>query len=340
MDRSLFAFDYSYVNRLGAFDRPISNPSELLRSDDLQGLLRLCGMRECEINALASDYEYFSALCRSYPMLAGHPVKNALKAFFQAYFPSAEEPNGENAHTIWKMTINDLEEHPRKLSDFLPQNSRALIPWDRLFEISDKLEPMPDLNSLLTLSYTDFSSWRSTLNGVFEAFQQRGCCQILMTLPSEFRFFKPDPYHVSLALAASTRTDEQNSLILSQLFREACEQKLPILFYADCDPMSATALLNYAEHTVGLPALIWASRRSDTRDAMLAWQSLEHTCEISMALRLSLLPSDEECASAIRLAAARYPVDRLCLISESDLILMRFARERLERIWKETRKKL
>ena len=340
MDRSLWAFDYSYMGALRSVNQPISNPTELLRSDAMQGLLRLCGMREREINALASDYEYFAALCRAYAMLSGHPVQKALQAFWRAHFPSVEEPDGDNIQTIWKTLIGDLERIPRRFRNFLPQISRVLIPWNQLSMISDEIEPMLDVNSLLTLPHTDFHAWRAAVKGIFEEFKEKGGKQILVTLTHDFRFLQPDPYHVSLALGASTKTDEQISLILSQLFREASEENLPILFYAECDPKSAVALLRYTEQTVGLPTLIWASSRSDTKDAMLSWQSLEHSCVVYMAMRLSILPSAEEYSAAIRLAAARYPIDRLCLISESDLVLTCFVEERLEGIWQETRKKL
>ncbi len=344
MPKACFAADYAYLPTAQDLSRTVSNPGELLKSDALKGLLRLCGINEREINASASDYELFSAFCKGFSMLSGHPTYEAFRAFWKKYFPSLAYPDATNAEVLWREITDLLTQSPKKLCDFWEVDSRVLIDPSELSTISNDLEPMLCVNSLMEIGNTDFASWRQRIQACFSAYYEKGSRQMMIRFEEGYRFAEPDPYHMTEALKICKKNSAHSALILSQLFREACEfamtNEMQLLLNTDCDAASACALLSYTEKTVGLPTLYWTSRDPCVTDAVLGWQSLPHQKPVYMTLRLSHLPSREECASAIRMAAARYPVSRLCFITETDLILSEFAQARVESILVETLKKL
>ena len=339
-----FTPDYAYLPNSIEPNRTVSNPGELLRSDAFIGVLRLCGIPEREIDRSSSDFELFRAFCKAFPMLTGHPTHDVFALFWNRRFPTFPLPNEANAATLWKDSTTILTQESTRLRDFFPATARVLADPSKLESLTNEWEPMLFVNTLLQHDFADFDTLESDAQSCFEAFFKKGCRQLLISLDSAYGFVRPDPYHVSVALQSKGKERQSRSIILSQLFRKASafalQNGMQILLLADCDASSARELLAYTERAVGLPTLYWASKSSAVTDVILHWQTLPHQNPVYMTLRLSDLPSREECASAIRSAAARYPIGRICMVTESPLLLLTQAQERMREILTDTVKKL
>ena len=338
MNPTLFAFDYGTLS--GAFfsDRYLTNPIELLCSRELTELLYLCGCREAEISEKSSDYQKFRALCRSFPLLDGHPFKEQITSFLNLHFQGLPELSPEACDILWRAISDELASNPRKGSDFLPKGA--------LFWLSDSLilpsklpqnvSPILDGNLFLPVSAQSYTLWQKEISSVLSTFYLAGCQRVIVRLDPSFRFVQPSVYHVENALRTEKRTDEQNFLLITQILRELsalCQkQSLALHLLLECSGHEAVAALRYVQHSVGLPALYWSAATREASEEMLSFSAFPHKNDVLWTLHSGYMKSPTELTAALQFAASRYPVGRLSLVTGADLRYVDIAEERCRRI--------
>ncbi|MBQ9806705.1 MAG: hypothetical protein IJW49_09405 [Clostridia bacterium] len=324
-----FEVDYGRVPYTFLTRQRISNVCELLWSDEVCGLLRLCGAEEHKIGEVASDYERFSALCKALPMLKRHPIKQAVTDLLKTHFAVSEQPCDITWHTV----AQALEERESAPTDFLPREPvSCLLSTIALPPLPSHISPMLDAEALLHASTNALETWREELRQTLLRFVRAGCHTVRFLLPASYTFTAPTVYHVQEALGMKKRTLETEHLLRSQLFRELCticrDMSVRLLLHLSCAGEEAVALLRYAEECVGLPHLYW-SADGRANDVLLRFQMQAHEAPVYWVLRLSDVPSDVELETVLACVAARYPITRLRFVCDCDLRLLPTARARL-----------
>ena len=107
---------------------------------------------------------------------------------------------------------------------------------------------------------------------------------------------------------------------------------MTLLLRASCEGEDTVKLLRRAVKTVGVPNLIWSTNRYAAREELLKLSQQPHDREIRCAILLSDFPSDDELRYAINEYAARYPLGRLAVLSNSDLRILAYEQKRFLRV--------
>ena len=123
--KELFASDYGVLDASVLKNEYVSNPAELLRSQELCGVLRLCGVCEDESGASASDWELFLSFCRCLPLLKGHLLAARAERLLQKTLLFSLPLCEENAVALWREGIARLEESPLRMRSLLD----PAVPW-------------------------------------------------------------------------------------------------------------------------------------------------------------------------------------------------------------------
>ena len=334
MEKPCFAGDYGVIPTAFLQLQSITNATELLWSKDWERLLRLCGEEERMIDTRASDYERFAALCRAYPKLTGHPMKQYLQAFLKAHFPALPEPSPDTCEHLWREIANALAERDCTPRDFLCRTPMfCLVSEPTSCALPSHLRPLPDAEMLLHTSARTYRDWSTYIENLLEAFLQKGARAVRILLDSSYTFVLPDVYHVEKALSRVGGVGERN-LLLSQLFRELCaacrKYTVELFIEADCAPAEAVALVRYAQKSVGLPILSWCAQ-GDTAAALIAFQSDAARETITRSLRTRDALTEEALRQTITEEAQRYPLGCMRFLTAQDL---RFSTFEQERVWK------
>lgn len=324
MEHQRFTADYGTLPPQLFSVGSISNPAELLRGEELYGLLRLCGIEEAENGAAASDWELFRSVGRALPMLAGHPMRARILQLLGDRFGIAEVLCEENCERLWRAAVTFAEKHPFRMEDVLPRERTAWLSGTLALPdgLPDAVSPVLCADFFLhtdTVSLTDWSAW---IRRTAEEYRAHGGEMILLRLSREFSFIAPDPHHVGLALREKRRSAQSNHLLTAQLVREVCvicrENGMRLLIESACDG-AICALLEYVKKSVGFPKLFATASDALTRDRLIECMKDASYSDVRLAVRLEDLPTKQERAAAWESIAARYPVGRLCVISGADL---------------------
>lgn len=297
-----------------------TNITELIRSDGLESLLRMCGEKELCITSTASDYQFFSALCRSAPMLRGNPLVCRINRFLTVILQEPVSLSEDAAEYLWRESA----------AFFLEADGESVL---RAWEIADsedgeekELDVCPrcslsdffDGNCLFYTSQRSWEAWRDEMKNTCEkAFEEdfEGVC---VTLPKDFVFRSPHPYGVELLLRRKNEQDDARDLLLSQLFRflsEECFQHgKTILCRVECRGSEAVRLFSYAESRVGLPTLTWSLSPSRDFSDLIAFSGACHQNPIASALQRSDYDTAMEFHAALREYAAVYPLGKLQIL--------------------------
>lgn len=325
MNQQIFAADYGTLPHRFFSTGNLTNPTELIQSRELTALLYLCGVGEAELGDRASDYEKFKALCRSFPLLDGHPLKGQITAFLKKHFQGLPEPSPSTCDLLWRQISDQLSHSPKKGTDFLPKKE---ISWlsDTLhlpLELPKNISPILDCHLFLDSKATSYADFQEEICAAFSAFLKAGSKSVLFRLDRAFRFVQPSVYHVECALRSKKRTREQTDILTAQILREIsvlCNEKnVPLRLLLECEGEECLSLLRYADRSTGLPALFWSAADRRGSEAMLSFASRPHQNEMRWALHCGYLASPAERSFALQFAAARYPVGRLTLVSGADL---------------------
>ena len=290
------------------------NPADLLQigaDPAITRLLRACGADEACITGCASDYDQFLALAAAMSLCEGHPLRDEVNVALQA-------ATGLNA-------------------PLCPHTARAH--WDAWVErhwygreVTDTRRPAPcplceppaptvwRVDGLIRLSHPtavkapELTVWSAALEAALPA----DGSPALLTLPEDYTFTRPNPYHANLAVAKVFRgedpTPAERDLLLTQALRvwgmalvkrgEACR----ILLRGGA-PEAVTALLAYLEASKALPSVVWIP---DEPTHVGAISGLYATVRTGYAVPDGISPADAE---RIRVAyAAVAPIGRATVL--------------------------
>lgn len=327
MELHRFTADYGTLPAECFLRGYVTNPAEVLRCNEIYGLLRLCGIEASENGAAASDWELFRSVGRALPLLLGHPMRARILQLLGNCFGLREALCEENCESLWRAAVDYAEEHPIRIEDLLPKARTAWLS-DALTlpkTLPASIRPALLANLLLAADALPFADWCARIRATVEEYRARGGELVVLRLPREFAFVSPDPYHVGVALREKKGSATSGHLLLSQLMREVCsiarELGMKLLIESACDG-SACELLAYASKSVGLPQTFVTASDAATRDRLIDCMKDEACPEIYLAVHLKDLPSMGERTEAWKRIAARYPSGRICVVCGADLRML------------------
>ncbi len=329
MKQDHFGADFGFLPRAHLSERPLTNVTELLWSDEVASVLRLCGADEKVLGSASSDYEKFCALAASLPLLEGHPLQADVSDVLKKIFAITTPLSMETSEEIWKKTADIL--FASDLS--MPSAIQTLFDGETIRWMCDSLilpndlphgfEPI--LNGDLFLPSDNakrWEEWKKDADATVETFSAVGCKSASLTLQDKDVFRAPSVYHIDQILR-NPQADGGDGLWQAQMLRflaEICRKRGWTLYLRlQCSVEYALALLKWMEQTVGLPKLIWSTSRVDVQNALFTYFEAPHGCEQSFALCTKDTPSEIEWRDALQVCAARYPLGRICVLTCTDL---------------------
>lgn len=297
------------------------NITEMLWSEDMTSLLRLCGAKEREIGDEASDYEKLSALAKSMPLLAGHPITARVAVLLEGVFSISVPLTPDTVADIWHQTANQLLLSPIPKSNFDVANITA----ENLTAPTDLREIIrqSDAFSALLFARTKAKSldgWMREIESVMHDVVRSGCKTLFFGLPEAFADRKPSIYHVDMTLHKGVQGKGDLDLLYAQLMRilaQICQtQELTLMLRVETAPSEVINLLSRVEREVGLPRIIWSTPRTDTRAEMLNFSAKPHPNELRAAVSRTDYPTAQAFSEALAEWATVYPIGRLIEIAE------------------------
>ena len=332
MNFNRFLPDYGVLPSAYFKRSAISNPIELFWSDDLCSLLRLCGTNEEMIGERASDYDRFLSLCRSLPLLEGHPTRAWIASVFEKYFDLKEPPNEEDAPEIWKTLCRRLLDSPIAPQDLVVGSwlcDSLTVPND----LPENMTPVLNANLFLHTTAKNAMAWSGEIAATVSHFAKNGCQKVVVQLQDDFLFVLPSIYQVDRALSLTKRDHEATNLLICQLIRELCkgtqEHDLMLVLICKSNAADACKLLNYCETSVGLPRVCWSVREAREAYALLEFTAKVHKNDFFAALPYENVMTQGELSQTIESWQMRYPIGRLCFLTARDLRQMPYAQEHI-----------
>ena len=238
------------------------DPADLLRlgtDPALCRLLRACGVDEAYITGGASDYDKLLALASALPLCEGHPLRDAVNdTLSQAMgIPAPLCPHTARAH--WEAWVEIHHYGGEMTAPDLPAACPHCAPASpRVIRVTD-CAPLPDP---IALQASDLTAWSQIL----EAALPTDGTPALYTLPEDYAFTRPNPYHAGLAVgkAASGEglTQKERDLLITQALRVwglalMVKETAPILLLQGGAPDPVMALLAYLAASKALPPMTW-----------------------------------------------------------------------------------
>ncbi|MBR3894702.1 MAG: hypothetical protein IKJ35_06090 [Clostridia bacterium] len=291
-----------------------TNLTELIRDGDLCGLLRLCGTKEALLSH-GSDYDFFLAVCRSLPLLKGHPFPESLQIFLKTRFGIAQPITIDHAAEIWRAVADALLMQPTafpvKLALQKPAETRLppLQPQANavLWRVDGKIDTVA----------TSWEAWVRELREMLDEKERAGFSCISLHLSDAALAQKPNPYRVDLSLQATPRKNEDTALLASQRLRffciEAQRRELTLILHLDADCQNPIGCLEWLEKTVGLPSLLLVVTQ-ETCATFLPFAMRVHRAPVGLALDSTRYPSRAEFEKEAIALAACYPLGRLSVV--------------------------
>lgn len=238
------------------------NPADLLglgRDPSLIRLLRACGTDEACITGPASDYDKFTALAAALPLCEGHPLRDEVNAkLAQATGYNAPLcPHTANAH--WDAWVK-VHWYSLGVSSSLPMDCFLCSPVAPTVWNEKNLIRMPDPRTVLA---SDLPIWSNILEGYIS-----DGVPMLISLPHDYTFVRPNPYHANLAVGKVFRGEvldkSERDLLITQalriwgiaLARHEVEWSSSLLLRGG-DPIEITSVLDYLNTSKALPPMIW-----------------------------------------------------------------------------------
>lgn len=235
-----------------------TNVMEWIQSDALETLLSMCKDPREPQNGTCSDYENFLDFCRCFALLQGNSLANRI-AYHLEHTLGIREPITEaTCDRIWCLAAERLLADPLPPPDWRGEPPSS-YEGQKLFLSAPSLTPVfypEDPNGALFLCQThafSLEEWQSEINDYLQKSKDFIFCKI----PCGYRFHRPDPYHIELALKEKKGNSD---LLISQLMRilakECTDRELPLVLRMECDAREAVKLLEYVDERIGLPELV------------------------------------------------------------------------------------
>lgn len=297
-------------------DTTYQNITEILWSDELCGLLRLCGTEEKMLGEAASDYEKFRAIASAMPLLNGHPMQERVASLLASRFGIEVPLTLDNCETVWKLSAEALLTGEIPSAAVLSETKTAAsdtktLAIRRNVTLSSALSTL----FLTRTAAKSFDTWMREIEGVLYDAAQNRYKRVFFGLPSAYTDRKPSIYQVDMTLHKGIKEKADYDLLYAQLMRCLSQfaQKYTrvLVLRIDCAPSEVISLLERVEKEVGLPPLIWTTLREDVREEMIKFSAKPHQNSVTAALLRRDYPTDATFSAAIADWATRYPVGRL-----------------------------
>ncbi len=291
-----------------------TNLTELIRTDALDGLLRLCGTEE-GILARGSDYDFFLAVCRAIPLLQGHPFPQSLQGFLEDRFAITQPLTADSAAEIWRRVSEMLLQHPTAFPVSL--ESKALPEWDLPSLTEQKSTSVWRVGETVDTAATSWQVWEAELRRSLDERAKAGFSCVALRLSDAALGQRPNPFFVDRSLSASPRSDEDLALLCAQRVRffciEAQRRALTLLLELDGDCRNPIGFLEWLEQTVGLPAILAVATRGNS-DLLLRFAEREHRASVGLAIDLARFSDRATLEREVRALAECYPLGRLAVL--------------------------
>ena len=236
------------------------NPADLLRlgaDPALCRLLRACGVDEAYISGGASDYDKFLALATTLPLCEGHSLRDAVNAILTRAtgIPAPLCPHTARAH--WDAWVEIYHYGGHATAPHLPAVCPYCAPASpRVIRVTDCA---PLLNPM-AIHASDLTAWSHALEDALPTDDTPA----LYTLPADYIFTRPDPYHAGLAIGkwygGEPLTPKEGDLLITQALRVwglALVGRGSTLLLHGGAPDPVTALLAYLAASKALPPMTW-----------------------------------------------------------------------------------
>lgn len=303
---------------------PYSNVAQILIDQEVLEVLRLCGVESTAPSAQCSDYERFFVFAECLPLLAGHPLKERTIFLLQSLFGISEELTIQNRDTIWKECADQLLRR-----DVTAQTVKECLSTRGTVMLTAKLPILENApyRHEPSLRHSDFqfdgqmtwADWNTWAKHKLDTLEHAGENEILISVPKEYRFQKPDLYHIDLLLKKGEEAP-QNALWLTQQARFLCEEckrlGWTLVLRFECNGNEAVRLFHYLQQSVGLPTLIWSSDDDRTNAAVIEYQRKYGSKNIYFALHENELVKIEDRATLYERVSKQYPFGRLMILTE------------------------
>lgn len=307
--------------------RSPANLTECLDGEMLARILHFT--REKDGRMPTSAYERFRALAELSDELYLHPILDELAYLLAEGFGITEELTPTSCDRLWRRSSDLLLEQAD-----IAEACRTLLlhrPWPRKAEIDpfsgdlsrQLLSSLPELSSLVETQARSRLAWEKEIADTLDAMKKQGKSHFLFTVPEDYTFVRPDPYHVDQAIAAEVRKEETRDLLLSQCLRQlfllsAMHGITPVLHLRGrAEPI--LALLTFLGRSIALPRLCIAAEQREELACAIEEVGRERIPNVGFAIRLADHPADADLHEAICSAARRYPFGRLCFICAEEV---------------------
>ena len=295
------------------------NITEMLWSDELQGLLRICGAQEREIGDVASDYEKLCALARSMPLLKGHPITARVTAILRDCFAITKPLSADTCEEIWRVSGEALLQNPISQITLATDGDVSLPTAEDLFQRFKQSSAFSALLFARTRAKS-LDVWMREIESMLYDAVRSGCKMLFFGLPEAFEDRKPSIYHVNMTLHRGVQGKGDLDLLYAQLVRilaQVCQKyELALLLRVECHPDEVINLLSRVEREVGLPHIIWSTPRTDTRDELLHFSAKSHENSVFAAVFRADYQTDDDFIKALAEWARVYPIGQLIEVGE------------------------
>ena len=270
----------------------MNNPGAFLRQmPDAERVLRVCG---CQGLDKASDYEFFSAFCKTSDKLCHHRLLLAAKALLSQN-GCREKITPNSAERIWRYFADrfflDVPAESAYATDGDYDLPAAKLSLEEFFSLEELLERAIDADGLL--------AFEKNLLAAFSVSEKRG---VLVDLPDEVYQKQPNPHATMIALQTKDRT--ALSLQALRIFSQA---HVPLLIVLRESGKAASAFLARLDLLVGLPQLF----------LLLSPSTWEKGIDLLLALGKSEnapVLQEKDLALVAPLFSYRYPIGKSCLL--------------------------
>ncbi len=243
------------------------NPADLLnlgRDPALSRLLRACGVDEAYITEGASDYDRFLALAAALPLCEGHPLRERVQAVLESATGIRAPLCPHTARSFWDAWVEAhwYGREPGRSS--LPASCPLCPPAEPTVLRMGELTSLPDPAEVKA---SDLTAWSQALEKLLP---QNGK-PALLSLPDEYAFIRPNPYHANLAVrktfGGEALTGRERDLLITQALRVwglalvkaegMSPAGKPPLILRGGTPEAVIALLGYLDVAKALPEAVW-----------------------------------------------------------------------------------
>ena len=270
----------------------MNNPGAFLRQmPDAERVLRVCGYQEID---KASDYEFFSAFCKSSDKLCHHRLLLAARALLTKN-GCREKIVPDNAETIWRYFADRL---------FMEEPDESSYRSDGGYDLpaaTFSLDEFASLDELLvqTIDACGLAAFEEKLLAAFSMSGKRG---VLVDLPDEAYQKQPNPHTAMVALQTKDRT-----ALSLQALRILSQARVPLLIVLQESGKAASAFLSRLDLLVGLPRLF----------LLLSPSTWEKGIDLLLALgkgENAPVLQEKDLALVASPLSYRYPIGKTCLL--------------------------